>query len=138
MGNGSMRDFNFLSDDGLVDALVIEITGLLEILIIGSINGSIDLLGLPLSASCLVSLEQRLGKGEVVAVLTAAGKSEFRETNFPGVWWSSHADETGRIVAMLIDVALIPQILLADMEDVRVGHQRLIKATNFSLRRKSP
>lgn len=132
-----MRDFTFLSDDGLVDAFLFEIAGLLQTLITKGTTGSIDLLGLPLSASCLASLEQRLGKGEISAVLSASGESEFRETSFPGVWWSSHADETGRIVARLIEVAFVPEIMLADVEDMRCGHRRLLEATNFSQQRKS-
>lgn len=132
-----MKDFNFLSDDGLVDALLVEIAGLLETLITEDVPGSIDLLGLPLSASCLASLEQRLGKGEVTANLTAAGISEFRETGFPGVWWTNHADETGRIVSVLIEVAFVPQILLAGIEDMQNGQQRLLESTNFTQQRKS-
>jgi len=38
---------------------------------------------------------------------------------------------------MLIEVALVPQILLADLDDMRSGHQRLLEATNFSRQRKS-
>jgi hydrogenase-1 operon protein HyaF len=132
-----MRDFNFLADDGLVEALLVEIAGLLQMLITGGVSGSIDLLGLPLSASCLAALEQRLGTGEVTATLTAAGKSEFRETSFPAVWWTNHADETGRIVAMLIEIALVPEILQAGIEDVRSGHRRLLAATNFNRQRES-
>ncbi len=132
-----MRDFNFLADDGLVDALLVEIAGLLQTLIDDGIPGSIDLLGLPLSAACLASLEQRLGKGEVTAVLTAAGESDFYETGFPGVWWTNHTDETGRIAAMLIEVAFVPRILLAGVEDMQSGHSRLLEATNFSRQRKS-
>ena len=137
MGFSFTRDFNFLADDGLVDAILSEIAGLLQTLITDGHSGSVDLLGLPLSASCLAALEQRLGKGEITAILTAAGKSEFRETSFPGIWWSSHADETGRVAAMLIEVALVPQILLADLDDMRSGYQRLLEATNFSRHRKS-
>jgi len=131
-----MRDFNFLADDILVDALLAEIAGLLQIFLDDGVSGSIDLLGLPLSASCLAALEQQLGKGEITAVLTAAGTSEFRETSFPGVWWSSHADETGRIVAMLIEVAAVPEILLAAQEDMRRGHKRLLEATLVNKYRK--
>jgi hydrogenase-1 operon protein HyaF len=120
-----MRDFDFLADDGLVDALLAEIAGLLDDLINNGEAGSIDLLGLPLSASCLALLARRLGEGEITAVLTAAGKSELRETSFAGVWWSSHADETGRVAALLIEVAFVPPILLAGIEDMRSGQQRL-------------
>jgi hydrogenase-1 operon protein HyaF len=128
-----MRDFNFLADDTLVDALLVEISGLMENLAAHNISGSIDLLGLPLSAACLALLEQRLGTGEISATLTAAGSSEIRETSFAGVWWSSHADETGRIVAMLIDVALVPELLKADIDDVRLSHRRLLEATGSTL-----
>lgn len=132
-----MRDFNFLADDTLVDALLAEIAGLMENLTARNISGSIDLLGLPLSAACLALLEQRLGTGEITATLTAAGSSEIRETSFSGVWWSSHSDETGRIVAMLIDVALVPELLKADIDDVRLSHRRLLEATGSTLSRVS-
>jgi len=122
-----MKDFNFLADDTLVDALLAEIAGLLYRLIEDGVSGSIDLLGLPLSAACLASLEQRLGKGEMTAVLNASGKSEFRETSFAGVWWSSHEDETGQVAAMLIEVARVPRILLANHDDMRDGHRRLLE-----------
>ncbi len=123
-----MRNFNFLADDSLVEALLVEISALVENLIEHNISGSIDLLGLPLSAACLAFLEQRLGTGEISVTLTAAGKSEIHETGFSGVWWSSHADETGRVVAMLIDVAYVPEILKADVEDLRLSHRRLREA----------
>jgi hydrogenase-1 operon protein HyaF len=124
-----MRDFNFLADDTLVDALLVEISSLMENLAARNTPGSIDLLGLPLSAACLSLLEQRLGTGEIRVTLTAAGKSEIHETSFSGVWWSSHADETGRVVAMLIEIALVPEILKTDIDDVRLSHRRLLDVT---------
>ena len=129
-----MRDFNFLADDSLVEALLAEISSLMENLVDRNISGSIDLLGLPLSAACLALLEQRLGTGEIKVTLTAAGKSEIHETSFSGVWWSSHADEAGRVVAMLIDVAYVPEILKANIDDLRLSHRRLRDATGCKLR----
>jgi hydrogenase-1 operon protein HyaF len=132
-----VRDFNFLADDGLVDALLVEIAALLQNLVVNKVSGTIDLLGLPLSAACLALLERRLGSGEVSATLTAAGKSELHETSFPGVWWSSHSDETGRVVAMLIEVAFVPEILLADVDDMRRGYDRLMTTLRPQLVRKT-
>ncbi len=132
-----MQNLNFLADDGLVDALLMEIADLLRKLIADGRSGSIDLLGLPLSASCLAALEQRLGHGEVTATLQVSGTSETRETRFPGVWWTSHADEAGRIVGMLIEVADIPDILRASRVDMLHGQRRLQEATNFSLARRA-
>jgi hydrogenase-1 operon protein HyaF len=130
-----MRDFDFLADDKMVEALLGEISGLMENLAIRNTSGSIDLLGLPLSAACLALLKKRLGTGEISATLTAAGKSEIHETGFSGVWWSNHADETGRIVAMLIDVAIVPNILKADIDDVRRSRRRLLDATGSLVHR---
>jgi hydrogenase-1 operon protein HyaF len=132
-----MQNFNFLADDGLVDALLMEVADLLQTLITEQRPGSIDLLGLPLSAACLSALEQRLGHGEIVATLRISGESEIRETSFPGVWWTSHADEAGRIVAMLIEVAEVPEILRASRPDMEHGQLRLRDATNFSQARRT-
>ena len=105
-----MTDFASLADDGLVDALLMEVAGLLHRLIEHGEAGTIDLRGLPLSPSCIANLEQRLGQGEITVQLDAAGRSEIRETGFPGVWWTRHADEAGRVIAMLIEVAVVPDI----------------------------
>jgi hydrogenase-1 operon protein HyaF len=129
-----MTDFSFLADDALVDALIMEIAGLLRTLIETGEAGSIDLLGLPLSPSCVASLELRLGHGEVTVRLDAAGQSEIRETGFPGVWWTQHSNESGRVVALLIEVGLVPEILKADIDDIVRGCQRLPAATNVALR----
>jgi len=125
-----------LADDGLVDALLTEIAGLLRRLIDHGEAGAIDLLGLPLSPSCIASLEERLGRGEVTVQLEAAGRSDIHETSFPGVWWARHASESGRLIALLIEVAIVPRILQATIEDVANGLQRLPGSTNFALHRR--
>lgn len=132
-----MKDFNFLADDGLVDALLMEVADMLRNLIEHQRPGSIDLLGLPLSASCLAALALRLGEGEISVTLRASGESEIRETRFPGVWWTSHKDETGRVAAMLIEVAAVPEILRAEQADIEQGYRRLNEATHFSMARRS-
>ncbi len=128
-----MTDFSFLADDGVADALIMEVGGLLRRLIEEGEPGSIDLLGLPLSPSCLSALDQCLGQGEVTVALGIAGRSTIRETGFPGVWWTTHADEAGRIVAMLIEVAIVPDIVRAEIGDIARGYRRLPGATNRAL-----
>jgi hydrogenase-1 operon protein HyaF len=132
-----MKTFNFLADDGLVDALLMEVSDLLQALLSHDRPGSIDLFGLPLSASCLAALEQRLGHGEITATIRVSGESETRETGFPGVWWTSHADEAGRVIAMLIEVTDVPDILRAGKADIARGQRRLREATNFAQARRS-
>ena len=119
-----MTDFNLPGDDGLVDALLVEVAGLLERLIAHGEEGAIDLLGLPLSPAALAMLDQRLGHGEVDVRINACGLSEIHETRFPGVWWTQHADEDGRVVARLIEVAFVPNILHADI--IKQAHRHFL------------
>ncbi len=129
-----MTDFSFLADDGLVDALIMEIAGLLRTLIDTGAPGSIDLRGLPLSASCIAAMSERLGHGEITVMLAAAGRTEIHETKFPGVWWTRHEDESGRVIALLIEVAVVPEILRAGIEDMKLGLERLATSTNVARR----
>ena len=128
-----MTDFTYLPDEGLVDALIMEIADLLRRLIEHGEAGSTDPLRLPLSPSRL-TLDHCLGQGEIAVLLDAAGRSTIRETSFPGVWWTTHADDTGRVIAMLIEVAFVPHIVRADIDDVARGCQRLPGATNAARR----
>ena len=84
------------------------------------------------SSFSAAALELRLGQGEISATLSVSGVSEIRETSFPGVWWTRHADESGRVVALLIEVAEVPDILRANREDMRHGQKRLSEVTNFA------
>jgi hypothetical protein len=67
-----MNNYDFLADDLLVDALLLEVAGLLQNLLACGKPGSIDLMGLPLSPNCLAALDDRLGRGEVTATLNSA------------------------------------------------------------------
>jgi hydrogenase-1 operon protein HyaF len=118
------------ADDGLVDALLMEIAGRLASLVERGEASSIDLRGLPLSDMCLADLEQRLGRGEISVRLDAAGISEIHETGFSGVWWSRHADETGRVIAMLVEITAVPDILRTDPRDMVRSLQRLPDCTH--------
>ena len=126
-----MKNFDFLGDDGVIEALLGEIAGLAQRLIEHGEDGAIDLRGLPLSPSCIAALEQRLGRGEISIRIDAFGLSEIRETGCPGVWWTQHADESGRVIARLIEVAFVPNILRADAVDIERGRQKLLAAANL-------
>jgi hypothetical protein len=130
-----MTNYSFLGDDALIDALMMEIASLLRNFIDNREHGGIDLLGMPLSPECLAALEARLGSGEVTIRLDAAGRSESRETGFAGVWWTSHCDEAGRRVALLIEVAPVPDIVPPDICEIEGALSRLTANTNFAVRR---
>ena len=129
-----MKDFDFFNDDKLVDALLVEVAGLLSLLIDQGEEAAIDLLGLPLSPARFAELERRLGRGEINIQIDAFGRSEIFETRFPGVWWTQHVDEAGRVIARLIEVAFVPNILRADVEDIKRGRDQLLAATKTSSR----
>ena len=110
---------------GNVAAILTEIASLLEKLVGSGETSLIDLKSLPFSPGEYEQLRLTLGRGEVSARLDAIGMSEIIETHFPGVWWVTHYNVEGDIVADLIEVATIPNILHSQPEDVRAGLERL-------------
>jgi len=110
---------------GNVRALLAEIAALLQKLIDRGETGVIDLKSLPFAPGEYEQLRETLGQGELTARLEAIGTSEIVETRFPGVWWITHYNVEGDIVADLIEVTFAPEILKSQAEDVQDGLERL-------------
>lgn len=109
---------------GNAKALLREMASLLAALAVGEAGGSIDLRALPLTPTDLDELRAVLGAGAVDARVEALGESTVRETRFPGVWWVTHRNEAGEIVAELIEICAVPAILIAPHEDIVDGAAR--------------
>jgi hydrogenase-1 operon protein HyaF len=110
---------------GNAPSILREIATLLQRLLATGEGGAIDLTSLPFSPADRDWLAQRLGRGEVEIRLKAAGLSTFNETAIPGVWWVSHHNEAGVRVSELIEVARVPELVLAHPDDVKIGLKRL-------------
>ncbi|MGC2049533.1 MAG: hydrogenase expression/formation C-terminal domain-containing protein [Gallionella sp.] len=110
---------------GNIRALLAEIAALLEKLVHDGATGSIDLNSLPLAPGEYEQLRQTLGQGEVSARIEAIGASEIIETRYPGVWWVTHYNVEGDIVADMIEIAWLPEIIKSQHEDVRAGIELL-------------
>ena len=110
---------------GNVSALLSEIAAHLEKLIASGETSLIDLKSLPFAPGEYEQLRQTLGQGEVTAHIDAIGPSEIIETQYPGVWWLTHYNVEGDIVADMIEIAPIPNFLQSQPEDVRAGLARL-------------
>ena len=93
---------------------------------------AIDLSALPLTPADLDWLRAQLGEGEIVASLAANGETTLAETGYPGVWWVTHRNEQGAVIAQLLEVAFVPELIRAQAEDVRFGHERLVLQVNHS------
>lgn len=109
----------------MVRSILAEIGSRLERYLQDGARGEIDLQGLPLSPSDRQHLEQELGAGEVTMAVNVMGASEIRETAFPGVWWVTHQDGEGRVVAQLIEISEVPQIVIADRAEMKQSVGRL-------------
>ena len=103
---------------GNVRALLSEIAGLLEGWVQKREPASIDLRSLPLSRGDYDELDAALDVGAVTASIDAIGASDVHETRYPGVWRVTHRNETGEVVADLIEVCEVPAILRAPAEDI--------------------
>jgi hydrogenase-1 operon protein HyaF len=110
---------------GSIDALLHEIATRLQRFIATGESSMIDLKSLPFSPSEYEALRTALGRGEVTARLETIGDSELYETHYPGVWWVTHYNVEGDVVAELIEIAAVPAILHSQPEDVQDGLERL-------------
>jgi len=110
---------------GNATALLHELANLLEAFVQRHDTGSVDLRSLPLTPGDYTELREALGTGAVGATVDALGPSEVRETRFPGMWWVTHSNDAGEVVAELIEICPAPEVLLAPAEDVAAGLARL-------------
>lgn len=111
-----------------VISLLQEIAVRLDRLVNGGEPEAVDLRALPvMSEEDLQHLRDLLGTGEVTATVQAMGATELEETAFPGVWWGTYFGADGDMVAERIEIAWVPDILVAQAADVRVGLQQLVE-----------
>lgn len=101
--------------------LLHEVRHALERLLEGGEATTIDLGAIPLAPGEFEKIDAALGTGEVKVVLEAMGPSQIYETQFSGVWRITHHNAANEVVGRYIEVTRIPEILLAQEIDVRVG-----------------
>lgn len=104
-----------------IRALLGEIAQLVDGLARNGGDARVDLRSPPLEHRDRAALEAALGRGAVSARVDAARATDVRETQFPGVWWVTHHDERGEIVAEFIEVCVVPEILATPPEDIARG-----------------
>jgi hydrogenase-1 operon protein HyaF len=110
---------------GSLRALLAEIATLLEEFARDSTCGSIDLNSLPFAPGEYEQLRQLLGQGEVSVHIEAVGPSEIVETRYPGVWWVTHYNVEGDIVADMLEITDIPEIIKSQSADIAAGLELL-------------
>lgn len=121
---------------GGVTAVLNELVGMLEGAGAGGGSATIDLRSLPMSPDDRIALQTALGQGEVHATLRAEGVSTMQETGVSGVWWIEHRNDQGDLVAELIEVAAIPAILAASIEEMAASAHDL--RARLSLKHETP
>ncbi|MEZ5954747.1 MAG: hydrogenase expression/formation C-terminal domain-containing protein [Hyphomonas sp.] len=110
---------------GLANAVLREISELLDRLVTTGEAGSIDLHSLPMTDGDREQLKEKLGTGEVSVKLDVAGSSTLDETGIAGVWWVRHEGGDGRLAAEIIEITHVPAILLSHRDDMIAGLNRL-------------
>jgi HupH hydrogenase expression protein, C-terminal conserved region len=119
---------------GMAQSLFSEIADRLSEFAASGEKSAIDLRSLPLTPTDLKELESLLGRGEVLAELNVAGKSEIWETGYSGVWWVRHYGDGGKIASQSIEITACPKILAADADDIAAAAARMadVPAENAS------
>ncbi|MFA9460531.1 hydrogenase expression/formation C-terminal domain-containing protein [Thiohalorhabdus methylotrophus] len=110
-----------------VVTLLQEIAVHLDRLVREGVGGAVDLRGLSaLTREDLERLRQVLEVGEVQATVESLGKTVVQETGLPGVWWVRYQDRDGARAAERIEVARVPDILVAQSPDISAGLHALV------------
>ncbi len=104
---------------GNITPLLHEIRHALRRVAQGGEGTTIDLGSLPLAPGEEKRIEDLLGQGEVRAELNALGPTVVQETRYPGVWYITHRNTEQEVVARFIEVTRMPELLLAQSEDMR-------------------
>jgi hydrogenase-1 operon protein HyaF len=110
---------------GNVPPLLHEIRHALAALVRSGVSSIIDLQGIPLAPGEPEKILKLLGEGEVRAEIQSLGKSEIRESGYPGVWLVTHRDEQGDVKARFIEITRMPQILESQDADIADALARL-------------
>lgn len=101
--------------------LMMEIAEMVRALVDSGETAAIDLSSLPLTPADREWLKERLGSGQIHVTLEAEGLSSLDETACPGVWWVTHRDTRDRVMAEFIEVTLVPDLVRAHPEDIKMG-----------------
>jgi hydrogenase-1 operon protein HyaF len=104
---------------GNVMPLLHEIRHALRRVAEGGQGTTIDLGSLPMAPGEDKRIEEMLGQGEVRAELNALGPTLVQETRYPGVWFITHRNTEQEVIARFIEVTRMPELLLAQSEDMR-------------------
>lgn len=118
---GTMEAFR----TSMADSLLREIAEHLDLLARTGECSAIDLRSLPVTSADRSELEERLGHGDMEAVLTTAGTSEIWETRYAGVWWVRHLGAGDKIAAERIEITTCPEILTSHAADIAAASRRL-------------
>lgn len=113
---------------GNVEPILHEVIHALDRLLEDDEPTVIDLASLPFGPGELDQLEERLGTGELTAELNALGRSQIRETIYPGVWWLEHLNTEGDVVGRYIEITRAPEILMSQDADIGAGRAKLGEA----------
>nr|WP_296749315.1 hydrogenase expression/formation protein [Thioalkalivibrio sp.] len=112
---------------GMADALLHEVANHLLTVAQGGERQIVELGNLPLSEGDFQVLEDRLGRGEVSAEVSASGRTEVHETSFPGVWWVKYYNAGDQPAAQQLEIGTVPMILEAHPEDIQASAERFSK-----------
>ncbi|MCP4993213.1 MAG: hydrogenase expression/formation protein [Gammaproteobacteria bacterium] len=103
---------------GNVRPILNEIFHALERLQAEGESQTIDLKAMPMAPGDLTRIERFLGEGELAASLNALGRSEIRESRYPGVWLTTHYGENDDVIGRFVEVTVCPEILKTQREEL--------------------
>lgn len=117
-----MNNWDDHSGRGVARQLLHELLDMLRLLVEEDEPSHIDLMAVSLDESGKALLREALGEGEIIAQVADLGTVDVLETGYAGIWWVSHRDEAGHLIAEFLEVSFCPEVLIAEVETVADGY----------------
>lgn len=105
--------------------ILVELQAHLDAYTGGGKPHSINLTLLPLSDDDTGFLDSRLGRGPIDVLSRGYGKCRIISTRTPNVWWVRYYNSMGTLILNSLEVAALPEVLVAAEDDLRDSATRL-------------
>jgi hypothetical protein len=103
-----------------------ELAAALDKLIREGEPSTINLSRVPMTEEDATFLGEFLGKGATFIDMEGVSCTHFRESSYAGVWCGEYYSAPGQISLRTLEVAEVPELVLATKEDMAEGLSRLM------------
>ena len=108
--------------------LLNEIQHALELLRARGETRTLNILNFPLTDDDSALLDEVLGRGNLTVNYDGSEHTFWQEAKVSGVWWGEYRNANGKVTLRTIEIAEVPPLAKAQVEDIEAGIERIAAA----------